>query len=91
MPIRSSIVRVGPTMTGFADGWDVEQFADIIPQWQRFGIQRHFNTMEPDDVARAVVAVVTALAAHVGADRRGPAPAARRLSVSSGRFRSSPT
>jgi NAD(P)-dependent dehydrogenase (short-subunit alcohol dehydrogenase family) len=59
-PIRSSIVRVGPTTTGFADGWDVEQFADIIPQWNRFGIQRHFNTMEPDDVARAVVSVVTA-------------------------------
>jgi NAD(P)-dependent dehydrogenase (short-subunit alcohol dehydrogenase family) len=59
-PIRSSIVRVGPTLTGFADGWDLEQFAEIIPHWQRFGIQRHFNTMEPDDVARAVVATVTA-------------------------------
>ncbi len=59
-PIRSSIVRVGPTLTGFADGWDAEMFADIIPFWQRFGIQRHFQTMQPDDVARAVVSVVTA-------------------------------
>ena len=58
--IRSSIVRVGPTTTGFADGWDLEQFAEIIPQWNRFGIQRHFNTMQPDDVARAVVSIVTA-------------------------------
>jgi len=59
-PIRSSVVRVGPTITGFADGWDTEMFADIIPRWQRFGIQRHFNTMEPADVARAVVSIVTA-------------------------------
>jgi len=59
-PIRASIVRVGPTLTGFADEWDVAMFADIIPHWQRFGIQRHFNTMQPEDVARAVVNVVTA-------------------------------
>jgi NAD(P)-dependent dehydrogenase (short-subunit alcohol dehydrogenase family) len=59
-PIRSSVVRVGPTTTGFAEGWDLEQFAEIIPQWNRFGIQRHFNTMQPEDVARAVVSVVTA-------------------------------
>src|SRR5262249_33211520 len=59
-PIRSSIVRVGPTLTGFADGWDTELFAEIFPRWQHFGIQRHFNTMQPDDVARAVVATITA-------------------------------
>ncbi len=59
-PIRASIVRVGPTLTGFADGWDMEMFGEIIPQWQRFGIQRHFNTMQADDVATAVVSVVTA-------------------------------
>ena len=59
-PIRSSIVRVGPTLTGFAEGWDMEEFTAIIPQWQRFGIQRHFNTMQPEDVARAVVTTVTA-------------------------------
>ena len=59
-PIRSSIVRVGPTLTGFAEGWDLEQFAEIIPRWQRFGIQRHFDTMQPEDIARAVVNTVTA-------------------------------
>ena len=59
-PIRSSIVRVGPTITGFGDGWDLEMFTEIIPRWQRFGIQRHFNTMQPADVARAVVNTVTA-------------------------------
>jgi NADP-dependent 3-hydroxy acid dehydrogenase YdfG len=39
-------------------------FAEIIPRWQRFGIQRHFSQMLPEDVARAVVNVVTA-PAHV--------------------------
>jgi NADP-dependent 3-hydroxy acid dehydrogenase YdfG len=59
-PIRSSIVRVGPTVTGFADDWDTEIFTEIFPRWQLFGIQRHFNTMQPADVARAVVTTVTA-------------------------------
>jgi NAD(P)-dependent dehydrogenase (short-subunit alcohol dehydrogenase family) len=58
--IRSSIVRVGPTLTGFADDWDLSIFDELMPRWQRFGIQRHFNTMQPDDVGRAVVTVVTA-------------------------------
>jgi NAD(P)-dependent dehydrogenase (short-subunit alcohol dehydrogenase family) len=57
--IRSSVVRLGPTMTGFAEGWGLDQFAEIIPQWNRFGIQRHFGTMRPDDVARSVVSAVT--------------------------------
>ena len=60
LPIRSSIVRIGSTVTGFADEWDTEVFAEVIPHWQRFGIQRHWNTMQPEDVARAVVATVTA-------------------------------
>jgi NADP-dependent 3-hydroxy acid dehydrogenase YdfG len=58
--IRSSVVRVGPTLTSFADEWDLAIFDELMPKWQRFGIQRHFNTMQPEDVARAVVSVVTA-------------------------------
>jgi NADP-dependent 3-hydroxy acid dehydrogenase YdfG len=58
--VRSSVVRVGPTLTGFADDWDLSIFEELMPRWQRFGIQRHFNTMHPEDVARAVVTVVTA-------------------------------
>ena len=63
-PIRSSIVRIGSTVSGFAEGWDLEMFAEIIPRWQRFGVQRHFDQLQPEDVARAVVNVVTA-PAHV--------------------------
>jgi NADP-dependent 3-hydroxy acid dehydrogenase YdfG len=58
--IRSSVVRVGPTLTGFAEEWDLAVFDELMPRWQRFGIQRHFNTMRPEDVARAVISVVTA-------------------------------
>ena len=59
--VRASVVRVGPTgRTGFADEWDLGVFDELMPRWQRFGIQRHFNTMQPEDVARAVVTVVTA-------------------------------
>jgi NADP-dependent 3-hydroxy acid dehydrogenase YdfG len=58
--VRSSVVRVGPTLTGFADEWDLGVFDELMPRWQRFGIQRHFHTMQPEDVARAVVTVVTA-------------------------------
>jgi NAD(P)-dependent dehydrogenase (short-subunit alcohol dehydrogenase family) len=57
--IRTTIVRVGPTLTGFGEGWDPEQFESLIPRWQRFGIQRHWNTLQPSDVAAAVVAAVT--------------------------------
>jgi hypothetical protein len=58
--VRASVVRVGPTLSGFADGWDLSIFEELLPRWQRFGIQRHFHTLQPDDVARAVVQVVTA-------------------------------
>jgi len=62
--IRSSVVRVGPTLTGFADDWDLKVFDELMPRWHRFGVQRHFETLQPEDVAHAVVQVVTA-PAHV--------------------------
>jgi NAD(P)-dependent dehydrogenase (short-subunit alcohol dehydrogenase family) len=58
--IRSSVVRVGPTLTGFGDGWDLQIFDALLPEWQRFGLQRHWNTMDVANVARAVVLIVTA-------------------------------
>ncbi|MFM8237485.1 MAG: SDR family oxidoreductase [Actinomycetota bacterium] len=58
--IRSSVLRLGPTLTGFADEWDLEVFTELMPRWHRFGVQRHFATLEPADVADAVVRMVTA-------------------------------
>jgi len=56
---RATIVRVGPTITGFADAWDPSIFADLIPYWQRFGAQRHWATLQPEHVAAIVVHAVT--------------------------------
>lgn len=64
--IRSTIVRVGPTLTGVGHDWDPAIFEALLPRWRHFGLQRHWATMLPDDVARAVVAAVTMPAhAHV--------------------------
>ncbi len=57
--IRSSVVRVGPTLTGFGDGWDPEVFDSLLPEWQRFGLQRHWDTLDVATIARAVVMIVT--------------------------------
>jgi NADP-dependent 3-hydroxy acid dehydrogenase YdfG len=64
---RSTIVRVGPTWgTSFGDGWDPAIFEDLIPYWQRFGAQRHWGVLQPEDVAAAVVHAVSApRGAHV--------------------------
>jgi NADP-dependent 3-hydroxy acid dehydrogenase YdfG len=57
--VRSTTVRVGPTLTDFASGWTPEQVAELMTYWPRFGIQRHFHTLQPSDIARAVVYAVT--------------------------------
>jgi NAD(P)-dependent dehydrogenase (short-subunit alcohol dehydrogenase family) len=57
--IRTSVVRVGPTLTEFGDGWDTAVFDSLLPEWQRFGLQRHWSTMDVATVARAVVTIVT--------------------------------
>jgi NAD(P)-dependent dehydrogenase (short-subunit alcohol dehydrogenase family) len=58
---RSTIVRLGPTQpTAFGDGWDPAIFEHLIPYWQRFGAQRHWNAMQPEHVAAVVVHAVTA-------------------------------
>ncbi len=57
--VRSTTVRVGPTLTDFASGWTPEQVAELMTYWPRFGIQRHFHTLQPADIARAVVYAVT--------------------------------
>ena len=48
-------VRVGPTLTDFANTWGADRLEAMMSMWPRFGIQRHFETMAPADVAAAVV------------------------------------
>jgi NADP-dependent 3-hydroxy acid dehydrogenase YdfG len=58
--VRTTTVRVGPTLSDFGTGWSADQVTALMETWPRFGIQRHMNTLDPDDVARAVVYAVTA-------------------------------
>ncbi len=58
--IRTTVIRVGPTLTDFAAEWEAGSFEHLVALWPRFGIQRHFNTMEPEDVATVVVHALTA-------------------------------
>ena len=53
--VRTTVVRVGPTLTDFASDWAPGSFEHLLDLWPRFGIQRHFNTMNPEDIAAAVV------------------------------------
>ncbi|MGZ6996225.1 MAG: SDR family NAD(P)-dependent oxidoreductase [Acidimicrobiia bacterium] len=57
--VRSTTIRVGPTLTDFASDWSPEQISTLMSYWPHYGVQRHFNTLHPDDVARAVVYAVT--------------------------------
>jgi NADP-dependent 3-hydroxy acid dehydrogenase YdfG len=63
--IRSSVVRVGPTISEFGFGWPIEEIEDLMGYWPRFGLQRHGGYLEPDAIARAVVTAVTAPAGVV--------------------------
>jgi len=58
--VRVSTVRVGPTLTGFADSWglDGDEFMALVERWQKVGEQRHFNTCDPQDQARAISNVI---------------------------------
>jgi len=57
--VRATTVRVGPTLTDFASAWTNDQVTDLMEYWPHYGIQRHFNTLNPADIARAVVYAVT--------------------------------
>jgi NADP-dependent 3-hydroxy acid dehydrogenase YdfG len=58
--IRTTVVRVGPTLTDFAGDWTPGTFEHLLDIWPRFGIQRHFNTVDPVDIANVVVHALTA-------------------------------
>jgi NADP-dependent 3-hydroxy acid dehydrogenase YdfG len=58
--IRSTIVRVGPTLSEFGVGWDPVLLEELMEFWPRFGLQRHPGVLDADAVARAVVFAVTA-------------------------------
>jgi NADP-dependent 3-hydroxy acid dehydrogenase YdfG len=58
--IRSTVVRVGPTVSEFGARWPVEELDELMQYWPRYGLQRHTGYLRAEDVARAVTTVVTA-------------------------------
>ncbi len=58
--IRTTVIRVGPTLTDFAGEWTPGTFEHLVDLWPRFGLQRHFNTMNPEDIANVVIHALTA-------------------------------
>jgi NADP-dependent 3-hydroxy acid dehydrogenase YdfG len=58
--VRASIVRPGPTFTEIAFGWEQDATLGVVEAAQRWGLIRHFHTLRPPDIARAIAAVVSA-------------------------------
>ncbi len=58
--IRSTTIRVGPTMSEFGFAWPMDEVQDLMTYWPRFGLSRHAGVLEPEAIARAVVMAVTA-------------------------------
>ena len=58
--IRTTVIRLGPTLTDFAGEWTPGTYEHLVGIWPRFGIQRHFNTMAPEDIATVVIHALTA-------------------------------
>jgi NADP-dependent 3-hydroxy acid dehydrogenase YdfG len=64
--IRVSVVRPGQTMTGMGMDWDSATVQAVIDDWARWGLARHPHFLWPDDVAAAVMAIVsTPRGAHI--------------------------
>ena len=58
--IRSTILRLGPTLSEFGFGWDMDKVEELMAFWPKYGLQRHAGVLDATAVARAVVFVVTA-------------------------------
>jgi NADP-dependent 3-hydroxy acid dehydrogenase YdfG len=56
--VRASIVRPGPTYTEIAFGWEQDATIGVVEAAQKWGLIRHFHTLRPPDIARAVAQVV---------------------------------
>jgi NAD(P)-dependent dehydrogenase (short-subunit alcohol dehydrogenase family) len=53
--VRSTIVRVGPTLTEFGARFQPGPLQTALAAWKYWGVQRHLRWMKPETVARAIV------------------------------------
>jgi NADP-dependent 3-hydroxy acid dehydrogenase YdfG len=58
--IRVATVRLGPSVSEWNLSWSPEEIQDALQVWQRFGVMRNFDYLEPATVADAVAMAVTA-------------------------------
>ena len=71
--VRSLIVRPGPTRSEFGFGWAPEMLVRVIESWQRWGLMRHNDMLDPEHIAAAVVSAATApAAAHLDVIQLNP-------------------
>lgn len=58
--VRVGIVRPGPTSTEQGRGWATEHVERAVSEWSRHGLMRHGGYLLPEQVAAAVLFVVSA-------------------------------
>ncbi len=57
--VRVGVVRPGPASTEQGSDWEPAVIDEVINLWRTWGLMRHAGLLRPDDVAAAVVAMVT--------------------------------
>lgn len=58
--VRTSVVRPGPTVTELGTSWDEDETTAALNDWIHWGLARHGGFLDADDIAAAVMAVVSA-------------------------------
>jgi NAD(P)-dependent dehydrogenase (short-subunit alcohol dehydrogenase family) len=57
--VRVGIVRPGPSSTEQGTSWTEDVVNEVIADWERWGVVRHSGALRGQDVARAVLTVVS--------------------------------
>jgi NADP-dependent 3-hydroxy acid dehydrogenase YdfG len=58
--VRTSLVRPGPTVTELGSSWDEQETTAALEDWIHWGLARHGGFLDANDIAAAVMAVVSA-------------------------------
>jgi NAD(P)-dependent dehydrogenase (short-subunit alcohol dehydrogenase family) len=75
--VRSTIVRVGPTLTEFGARFEPGRLQTALAAWKHWGVQRSLRWMKPESVARAIAQVLAPPGAEAHVDLVEIMPLAR--------------
>ncbi len=56
--VRASVIRPGHTVTGYASDWTENEITPMVSAWNRFGVLRHLEMLQADDVAHVLQTVL---------------------------------